>query len=86
MPDKFKDTLNLPIAIPAWGLVVMLIGGVFTAGVTFQKLDQVIETTKKIDVIQERQINGLATLRAHDAQLLNHDARITNLEQAMRQK
>jgi hypothetical protein len=86
MPDSFKDSLNLPIAIPAWGLVLLLFGGVFTAGVTFQKLDQVIETTKKIDIIQERQINGLATLKTHDAQLQNHDARITILEQSLRHK
>ena len=80
MSDKFRDTLNLPIAIPAWGLVTLLLGGVFTAGVTFQKLDQVIETAKKIDTIQERQINALATQRGHDAMLQNHEQRISNLE------
>jgi hypothetical protein len=62
MPDKFRDTINLPIAIPVWGLVTLLGVGVFTAGVTFQKLDQVIESSKKIDLIQERQINALARL------------------------
>lgn len=62
MPDRFKDTINLPIAIPAWGLITLLLGGVFTAGVTFQKLDQVIEQSKKIDGIQERQINAIARL------------------------
>lgn len=62
MTTAFKDTINIPIAIPAWGLISMILGGVFTAGVTFQKLDQVIETTRKIDGIQERQIAGLQRL------------------------
>lgn len=80
MPDKFKDTVNLPIAIPAWGLVTIIIGGVFTAGVTFQKLDQVIETSKKIDILQEKQINGLATLSNVQSVVQNHEARIIDLE------
>lgn len=80
MPDKFKDTLNLPIAIPAWGLICMIIGGVFTAGVTFQKLDQVIESSKKIDLIQERQIGGLAAIANLQQQMQAHENRIGQLE------
>lgn len=82
MPEKFRDSLNIPIAIPVWGLVCMIIGGVFTAGTTFQKLDQVIESAKKIDAIQERQINALATIRTHEATLTNHELRISSLERA----
>lgn len=80
MPDKFKDTINLPIAIPAWGLVTILVGAVFTAGVTFQKLDQVIETTKKVDQIQERQINALAAIANLQQQTQGHEVRIASLE------
>lgn len=80
MPDKFKDAINLPIAIPAWGLVTLILGGCFTAGVTLQKLDQVIETSKKIDVIQEKQIGALATVQNHTYQISNHESRILDLE------
>jgi uncharacterized membrane protein YedE/YeeE len=83
MTPKFKDTINLPIAIPAWGLITMILGGVFTAGVTFQKLDQVIETSKKVDAIQERQIGGLAAIANLREVTQSHEARISNLERAM---
>lgn len=80
MAEKFRDTINLPIAIPAWGLITILIGAIFTAGVTFQKLDQVIEHSKKIDVIQERQITNVAAIANMQQQLQNHESRITDVE------
>lgn len=73
MQEQFRDSINLPIAIPAWGLITLLFGGVFTAGVTFQKLDQVIEQSKKIDGIQERQANSIARLSSLEM-------RVTELE------
>lgn len=82
MPDKFRDTVNLPIAIPAWGIVTLIISAVFTAGVTFQKLDQVIERSKKIDQIQERQIANIAAIANMQQQVANHESRISAIERA----
>jgi len=80
MPDKFKDTINVPIAIPAWGLLTMLAFGIFTAGMFNQKLNQLIEQAPLVSMIREKQIGGLAaieTLRDGQNRL---EARVTNLE------
>ncbi len=83
---SFKHTFNLPIAIPIWWLVTAIIGMVFTAGITMQKLDYVIAVTQKIDVIQQRQIDTIAVNRAQDAAIQNHEARLTYLENEARKK
>lgn len=95
MPENFKDTINLPIAIPAWGLICtlasVLIGGAYYGGGMVTKLDQLIELgreTKQIQVnqqqqldrINERQIGGLAQLSNHDQLLRALDGRVTQLE------
>lgn len=80
MPEKFKSSFTLPVAIPIWWLVTAIIGMVFTTGVTMQKLNYVIEVTSKIDGIQERQIDAIAINRAQDEMLRNHEARLSNLE------
>lgn len=95
MPEKFKDTINLPIAIPAWGLITALstiaVGGAYYGGGMVTKLDQLIELGREtkqiqgaqqqqIDRINERQIGGLATQANHDQLLRSLDARVSQLE------
>jgi hypothetical protein len=84
MPEKFKGTLNVPIAIPVWGLVTLLLGAVFTAGVTFQKLDALIAeskaTNERVATMWDRQIGGLAQLQNHEVRLSTVESRLGQLE------
>lgn len=95
MPERFKDSINLPIAIPAWGLITtlasLLIGGAYYGGGMVTKLDQLIELGREtkiaqaaqqqqIDRINERQIGGLATQANHEQMLRALDGRVSQLE------
>lgn len=95
MSERFKDSINLPIAIPAWGLitalVTVLVSSAYYGGGVVTKLDQLIELGREtkqqqaaqqqqIDRINERQIGGLATLAQHDQSLRAMDARVSQLE------
>lgn len=84
MPEKYRDSINLPIAIPAWGLVVLLCSAIFTAGVTFNKLDTLIENSKStaatIATIQEQRRADYATVNTLQVQYQNHESRLSNLE------
>jgi hypothetical protein len=88
MPEKFKDTFNLPIAIPVWGLVTFIAGGVFYAGATLNKLNTLLEnyskTETKVSVIQDRQIANIAAVQNLSITAQHHENRITNLEIAVR--
>lgn len=90
MPDKFKDTFNLPVAIPAWGLISALVIGIFTAGMTMQKLDTLLEnsgkTESRINTLQERQFNALTSIANQQTQLNGHENRITNIERSLTDK
>lgn len=88
MPEKLSDKMNMLVAIPAWGLVCILAGGIFVAGVTINKLDALIEnynkTETKVSVIQERQITGLAKLAEHTGQISDLHTRVSGLERERR--
>lgn len=80
----FKESINIPIAIPAWGLLTLIAGAVFTAGVMFNKMDTLIEGDREnrgqITYIKERQINGLAAISTLQGQMQAHETRLTNIE------
>lgn len=87
MPEKFKDNISIPIAIPAWGLLCLLASAIFTAGIMFQKMDTLIDSQKKndekISVIQIKQIEGTATITNLQTQLQNHEMRMAAIERSI---
>lgn len=92
--ERFRDTINVPIAIPAWGAIVMIAGALFTSGTLYQKMDALVETSRrsedKVAVVAERQVKGLAAIevlqagmRDHDQRLVNDEQRLSNIERSM---
>lgn len=65
-----KDTINLPIAVPVWGVLVALVSSVYFGGLTVGKLNTVIENSAKtearLEVVTTKQTEGLA-----DAKILH---------------
>lgn len=84
MAERIRNSVNLPIAIPAWGLVTMVAGAVFTAGTMVTKMDTLIETVKdskeQLASVKEKQIGSLAAIANLQQQQQNHEARLTNVE------
>lgn len=84
---KTKDTINLPIAIPVWGLVLMIGTGVFTAGILYNQLATLIESSRKseerITFISNNQIGDHASIGNIQLQVQSHEARLTNVERAV---
>lgn len=95
MPESFRDTINLPIAIPVWSLITAIctiaVGGAYYGGGMVTKLDQLIELGREtkqiqsaqqqqIDRINERQIGGLASISNHDQLIRALDSRVSQLE------
>jgi hypothetical protein len=82
--QRFSDTINVPIAIPAWGLLTLIAAAVFTAGVMFNKMDALIETSRKsedkIAGITEKQILSLAAITSLQQNFQNLEARMSSLE------
>lgn len=82
-----RETINVPIAIPAWSLVTMVAGALFTAGTLYNQMATLIEASKKSDervtMIREKQINGLAAIDNLQRQEQNHEARISNVERIL---
>lgn len=87
MPERFKSSINLPIAVPAWGLVTILIGAVFTAGTMVTKMDTLIETVKdgkeQLAAVREKQIGGLAAIANLQQQQQSHETRLANVERVV---
>lgn len=85
-PEGFKGTINVPIAIPAWGLLSLIATAVFTAGVIYTQLNSLIESNKKNDeritLIAERQTRGLAAIGYLEQQVSGFERRISTLERA----
>lgn len=85
--ERFRDTINVPIAIPAWGAVVMIAGALFTSGTLYQQMGTLIENSKRNDaqvsIIREKQIGGLAAVSALEKKSETSDQRMTNVEQRM---
>lgn len=76
MPERFKNSINLPIAIPAWGLITLLAGAIFTAGTMVNKMDSLIDTVRdskeQLATVKEKQIGGLAAIANLQQQQQNH--------------
>jgi hypothetical protein len=87
MPEKFKQAFNVSVGIPAWSLVSFLVGGVFYAGATLNKLNTLLEnygkTELRVNVIAEKQIGEQAAIQTLQDMNRNHDSRITTLERAV---
>ena len=86
-PERFRDTINVPIAIPAWGAVVMIAGALFTSGTLYQQMGTLIENSQRNDaqvsIIREKQIGGLAAINSLEKKADSVDARMSNVEQRM---
>lgn len=84
MPEKFKDKINVPISIPTWQVVSILLIGFFSAGITIQKLNALLaafeKTEGRVDVIYERQLTGLATLNSHGIDITDLKGRMVQVE------
>jgi hypothetical protein len=82
--DTFREHINVPIQIPAWGLLCMLIGAVFTSGTLYQKMDALIDSSRandqQVSQIRERQIINTAILGTLQEQQRATDARLSALE------
>lgn len=85
--ERFKNTINVPIAIPAWGLITMVAGAIFTAGTMVTKMDTLIDTVKdskeQLAIVKEKQIGGLAAIASLQQQAAAHELRITNVERVV---
>lgn len=97
MAHDFKDTINVPIAIPAWGAACLIAGALFTAGTLYQKMDALIEDSRASDarttLMHERQIIANAAIvalerqgAASESRMSNFDARLSNLERGQFQE
>lgn len=82
--SPFRETINVPIAIPAWSLFSALFIGVFIAGTLYTKMNTLIDSSVKNDamivIMREAQIKTDAALVTVQQQGQNHEARILNLE------
>lgn len=92
---KFKDSINVPIAIPAWGALVLIAGAIYTAGTMVNKMDTLIAGSQRADdaiaSIKEKQIIGAATVNSLserttrlEAQTAQQDGRISGIERERR--
>lgn len=95
MPQHIKDKLAITVGIPVWQAITGALGFAillaYYGGGMVTKLDQLIDIVREfrgmqvaqqeqINRINERQINGLATLSNHEQQIRSLDARVSNLE------
>lgn len=64
--ETFREHIAVPIQIPAWGLLCMIAGAIFTSGSLYQKMDALVENSQKNDtqiaMIREKQIINTAIL------------------------
>lgn len=85
--ERFRDTINVPIAIPAWGAVVMIAGALFTSGTLYQQMGTLIENSKRNDIqvsiIREKQIGDQAAINALEKKDASTDQRMTSVELRM---
>jgi Sec-independent protein translocase protein TatA len=80
MPERFQSNINLPIAIPAWGLITLIGTVIFGAGAMYNKLDQMATSLTESRQQLTSQMTAIATMQF---QAQNHEARIANLERAI---
>lgn len=85
--ERFRDTINVPIAIPAWGALVMIAGAVFTSGTLYQQMGTLIDNSRQSDariaLIHDRQIVATAAVVALEKQAQNTEARMSNVERVI---
>lgn len=88
--EKVRETLTIPISIPTWGLVTLIGTSVFSAGMIYNQIKSLNEnyqkTERKIEVINDRQIENIAAVRNLTVVAQSHELRITELERNARNK
>lgn len=76
----FRETINIPIAIPAWGIISALITGAFAFGILYNQLSALVKNQEKVDLMYERQIKNISDVNRHERAIENHEQRIQALE------
>ena len=88
-PERFRDTINVPIAIPAWGALCLIAGALFTAGTLYQQMGALIDNSRQSDarlsLIHERQIVANAAILSLEKQSQNFETRLWNAERGITQ-
>lgn len=87
MAHDFKDTINLPIAIPVWGAICLVGIGIFTAGTLYQQMGTLIDNNRASDAriasMHERQIISNAAIVTLERQVSTVEARMSNIDARM---
>lgn len=88
--ERVKESLTVPITIPTWGLVTLIGTGLFSSGMIYNQIatlnDNYLKSERKIEVINDRQIENIASVRNLNGQVQNHEIRIAGLERDLRKK
>ena len=79
-----KDTINLPIAIPVWGVLMLLASGLYFGGTTVQKLNTVIENSAKTELrvatISDKQVDSIADMKMLQKSVAQLEVRVVAIE------
>jgi|GEM_PF-2193778 len=73
----FKETINIPIAIPAWGMLCLLGALFYYGGSAMQKLNTVIENSAKTEL---QVVASAADLKTMQISVADLKARVVALE------
>lgn len=84
MSQSFRENINIPIAIPAWGILSALVTGAFAFGILYNQLSALVKQQEKVDLMYERQIKNIENVNRHDDVLKNHEQRIQALERGQK--
>lgn len=84
MPEKFKQTLNLSVGIPVWGVLSTICILIFQAGATISKLNTLIDSDTKtkvqVEAIAKTQNERTGLFGSLQLQIQSLESRVAFLE------
>lgn len=84
MSPELKDTINMPISIPIWGVLVMIGSLLYFGGISMQKLNTLLENFAKMEgrvtIIQEKQTDNLSDMKVMQKDISQLQVRMVAVE------
>jgi len=77
---KVAESLVVPVVLPVWSIICAVVVGAFGFGINYNQLTTLLKNQEKVDLMYERQVANIESVKHLTAAVIQLDQRVAALE------